>query len=90
MLPEIQLDRQVDQGHVVVQLDVTDADAGINAAINYVTLRQVSNNDNPIFGIDSTTGDIFTLRLVVVFLSVCLYFCPYVCISELTFVCEFI
>lgn len=61
VLPEIQLNRQVSQGHVVTQLEVTDADIGQNAVINYLALRQGSNVVDPLFNVNPS-GDIITLR----------------------------
>jgi len=64
MLPQLQLERAVEVGFTVVQLNVTDADIGSNAAITFVALREQFNNEDQLLNVNMSNGEIFTIRCV--------------------------
>lgn len=60
-LAEIQVDKNVDIGYVVLQLIVSDADQGQNAVIRFNGVRDGANSEGSLFSVDPTTGNIVTI-----------------------------
>ena len=61
-LPQLQVERTVDVGFTVVQLNVTDADIGTNAAITFVELQGQFNNEDDLLRVDRNNGKVSTSR----------------------------
>ena len=61
-LPQLQVERTVDVGFTVVQLNVTDADIGSNAAITFVELQGQFNNEDDLLRVDRNNGRVSTSR----------------------------
>ena len=61
-LPQLQVERTVEVGFTVVQLNVTDADIGSNAAITFVELQGQFNNEDDLLRVDRTNGKVSTSR----------------------------
>ena len=52
----------MDVGFTVVQLNVTDADIGSNAAITFVELQGQFNNEDDLLRVDRSNGKVSTSR----------------------------
>ena len=52
----------MDVGFTVVQLNVTDADIGTNAAITFVELQGQFNNEDDLLRVDRNNGKVSTSR----------------------------
>ena len=59
-LPEIQLRNDVDIGHILLQLLVSDADINENARIRFLGVENENGNADLLFNIDQS-GQFFTI-----------------------------
>ena len=59
-LPEIQLQNDVEIGHILLQLLVSDADINENARIQFLGVENENGNVNALFNIDQS-GQVFTI-----------------------------
>ncbi len=61
VLEEIPLDMSSPVGTSVVQLEVIDADIGVNAEIEFMSVLDGGNSESTLFAINPSTGNIRTI-----------------------------
>ena len=63
-LADLQVDRDVEVGHLVVSLLLSDADEGKNSEVTFLSVAEGFQNEELLFTVDGVTGDVTTIRLV--------------------------